>query len=66
MKSNAKSLKENKFNFLNFLKPCLIASLVIVLLASLFWGIWGFNKGFDFTGGTQLVVEFPKLYFSYH
>ena len=60
MKSNAKSLKENKFNFLNFLKPCLIASLIIVLLAGLFWGIWGFNKGFDFTGGTQLVVEFQS------
>lgn len=64
MKSNTKSLKENKFNFLNFLKPCLIASLVVIFIAGLFWGIWGFNKGFDFTGGTQLVVEFPSAPYS--
>ena len=58
MKSNNKSLKENKFDFLSFLKPCLIATLIIVFIAGLFWGIFGFNKGFDYTGGTQLVVDF--------
>jgi len=54
------SLKENKkeFDFLKFFKPCLIASLIIILVAGLFWGIFGFNKGYEFTGGTQLVVEF--------
>jgi len=48
-----------KINFMKYLKPCLITILVVVFLAGLAWGIFGFNKGFDFTGGTQLVVEFP-------
>lgn len=58
MKSS-KSLKDIKFDFLKFFKPILIAILSVVVVASLFLAIFGFNKGFDFTGGTQLVVEFP-------
>lgn len=58
MKSS-KSLKDIKFDFLKFFKPILIAILAVVVVAGLFLGIFGFNKGFDFTGGTQLVVEFP-------
>ncbi len=58
MKSR-KSLKDIKFDFLKYFKPSLIAMLIVVLIAGVFWGVFGFNKGLDFTGGTQLVVEFP-------
>lgn len=50
-----KSKKEN--NFLSFLKPGLIAIGIFVLISAIIFGIFGFNKGFDFTGGTQLVVN---------
>lgn len=46
------------FDFLKWFKPALIVSLVLVVIAGILWGVVGFNKGFDFTGGTQLVVEF--------
>lgn len=36
----------------------LLACLVLVLIASIFGGIFGFNKSVDFTGGTQLHVSF--------
>lgn len=54
MKFNVK-----KFNFLSLFKPCLIAILTIILLGGLIFGIFGLNRGFDFTGGTQLIVDFP-------
>lgn len=54
MKFNAK-----KFNFLSLFKPCLIAIMAIVLLGGLIFSIFGLNCGFDFTGGTQLIVDFP-------
>ena len=57
MKSNS-SLKDKKIDFLKWLKPSLIVSLILVVIAGIFWGVFGFNKGFDFTGGTQLVVDF--------
>ena len=57
MKSKS-SLKDKKIDFLKWLKPSLIVSLILVVIASIFWGVFGFNKGFDFTGGTQLVVDF--------
>ena len=58
MKSN-KPLTNKTFDFLKWLKPCLIAMLIVVAVAGIIGGIFGFNKGFDFTGGTQLVVSFP-------
>ena len=54
MKSN-----EQK-SFLSFFKPILIVSLILVVVASVVFGLWGFNKSFDFTGGTQLVVNFAS------
>ena len=54
MKFNVK-----KFNFLSLFKPCLIAILAIILLGGVIFGIFGLNCGFDFTGGTQLIVDFP-------
>ncbi len=51
-------MKSNKErNFLSFLKPGFIAILIFVLVSAIVFAIFGFNKGFDFTGGTQLVVN---------
>lgn len=52
-----------KFNSLNNLKNkiglhiYLIAVAVILLFALIFGCIFGFNKSFDFTGGTQIVLD---------
>lgn len=53
-----------KFNSLNNLKNkkiglhiYLIAVAVILLFALIFGFIFGFNKSFDFSGGTQIVVD---------
>ena len=51
--------KFKNFDFLSFFKPCLIAFMIVVLVGGILFGIFGLNKGFDFVGGTQLVVEFP-------
>lgn len=51
--------KFKNFDFLSFFKPCLIAFMAVVLVGGILFGIFGLNTGFDFTGGTQLVVEFP-------
>lgn len=51
--------KIKNFDFLSLFKPCLIAILVVVFLGGLIFGIFGLNRGFDFTGGTQLIVDFP-------
>ena len=59
MKSNKQPLTERKFDFLKWLKPCLIVMLVVVIIAGTLGAIFGFNKGFDYNGGTQLVVSFP-------
>lgn len=48
------SLKNKKIG----LPAYLIAFAVILLLALLFGLIFGFNKGYDFNGGTQIVVNF--------
>lgn len=50
-------MKFNSKNFLSYLKPVLIVSLILVVLSAVIFGVFGFNKGFDFTGGTQLVVD---------
>ena len=47
-----------KFDFLSLFKPVLIAFLVVTLIGGVVFGIFGFNKGFDYVGGTQLVVDF--------
>ncbi len=54
-----KSKKTNStFDVMKFFKPALIVMLVVVLVAGVIVGVFGFNKGIDFTGGTQLVVQF--------
>ena len=47
-----------KFDFLSLFKPVLIAFLIVTLIGGVIFGIFGFNKGFDYVGGTQLVVDF--------
>ena len=51
--------KFKNFDFLSFFKPCLIAFLIVILVGGVLFGVFGLNRGFDFVGGTQLVVEFP-------
>ncbi|MBQ3047483.1 MAG: hypothetical protein IJD48_00510 [Clostridia bacterium] len=51
--------KFKNFDFLSFFKPCLIAFAIVVFVGAILFGIFGLNTGFDFVGGTQLVVEFP-------
>lgn len=56
-----KSKKTNTcFDVMKLFKPALIAMLVLVIAAGVLVGIFGFNKGVDFTGGTQLVVQFEN------
>lgn len=52
MKSNSKA------NYLKLFKPILVASLILVLLATVIVAVFNFNLGFDFSGGRQLVVQF--------
>lgn len=52
MKSNEKA------DYTKIFKPCLIVALVMVIVCGIIVGVFGFNKGFDFVGGTQLVVDF--------
>ena len=55
MKSN-EALKST--NYVKFFKPCLIVILAIILIGAVVVGFFGFNTSLDFSGGTQLVVEF--------
>lgn len=55
MKSNKSN---SSFDIMKFFKPALIVMLVLVVVAGVIVGIFGFNKGIDFSGGTQLVVQF--------
>lgn len=52
MKSNLKA------DYTKFFKPCLYVALALFCLCAIIVGIFGFNKGLDFVGGTQLVVNF--------
>ncbi len=52
MKSNLKA------DYTKFFKPCLYVALALFCLCAIIVGIFGFNKGYDFVGGTQLVVNF--------
>ena len=47
-------------NFLGYLKPILIVSFILIVVSGVIFGLFGFNKGFDFTGGTQLVVDISR------
>jgi preprotein translocase subunit SecF len=51
-------MKFKKNNYLSFIKPILSVCLAIVFVAGLLVAFYGFNYGFDITGGTQLVVDF--------
>ena len=52
-------MKSNKLtDFTKFFKPCLIVALILIVVCSVLVGVFGFNKGLDLTGGTQLVVDF--------
>ncbi len=52
MKSNVKA------DYTKLFKPCLYVALVLFCLCAIIVGIFGFNRGFDFVGGTQIVVDF--------
>jgi len=47
-----------KVDFLSFFKPCLIALCCMLVVFGIIFGVFGFNKGFDFSGGTEIVVDF--------
>lgn len=53
-------MKSNKTekSFFSYFKPILIVSFILIVISAVVLGVFGFNKGFDFTGGTQLVVNF--------
>lgn len=52
-------MKSNKLtDFTKYFKPCLIVTLILVVVCSVLVAVFGFNKGLDITGGTQLVVDF--------
>ena len=51
-----KSKKQH--DYIKFFKPSMIVALVLVIVSIVTLALFGFNKGFDFTGGTQLVVQF--------
>ena len=54
-------MKSNKpHDYIRFFKPCMIVALVLFVISAVFLAVMGFNKGFDFTGGTQLVVQFES------
>ena len=53
-------MKFKQQSFLSFLKPILIVSFILVVVSAVVLGMFGFNRGFDFTGGTQLVVNFAN------
>ena len=57
MKSKSKN---PQFDIMKFFKPALIVMMAVVLVAGLLVGLVGFNKGMDFCGGTQLVVQFEN------
>ena len=53
--------KENRIvDYTRFFKPCLIVIFALILISAFVIGFFGFNLGLDFTGGTQLVVEFTN------
>lgn len=49
-------MKTNR-NYLKLFKPCMIACAVVLAISIVITAIFGFNKGVDFTGGTNLVVK---------
>lgn len=57
-------MKSNKtntsFDIMKFFKPALIVMLALIVVAGVIVGVFGFNKGIDFSGGTQLVVQFEN------
>lgn len=46
--------------FFNLFKPILLVSATLFLVALVVVSVWGFNAGFDFTGGTELIVGFTN------
>ena len=55
-----KSNKRRNVDYTRFFKPCLIVIFALILISAVVVGLFGFNLGLDFTGGTQLVVEFTN------
>ena len=53
-------MKSNKHDYIRFFKPCMIVALILFVVSAVFLAVMGFNKGFDFTGGSQIVVEFES------
>jgi len=51
-------MKSKKTDYIKFFKPVMIVFCIVVVVSAVMFGLLGFNKGLDFTGGTQLVVQF--------
>ena len=51
-------MNSNKPDFTKFFKPCLYVALILFCISAIIVGVFGFNKGFDFVGGTQIIVDF--------
>ncbi len=45
-------------NYLKFFKIAFLIAVILVFVSSIIYFFFGFNKGFDLKGGTQLVVSF--------
>ena len=55
-----KSNETKNADYLKFFKPCLIVTLILIVISAFIVGFLGFNTNVDFYGGTQLVVEFTN------
>jgi preprotein translocase subunit SecF len=51
-------MKSKKTDYIKFFKPIIIVFCLVIVVSAFVFGLLGFNKGVDFTGGTQLVVQF--------
>ncbi len=47
-------------NYLKYFKTTLISLLVIIFVSTIMFLFYGFNRGVDFKGGTQLIVDFEN------
>lgn len=57
---SVKETKISKFNFLKYRYLCLIASLIIVVIGSIFLGTKGFNLSIDYKPGTDITIISDK------
>ena len=51
-------MKSKNPDYIKFFKPIMIVFCLLIIASAIVFGLLGFNKGVDFSGGTQLVVQF--------